>query len=350
MRVCVCPGKYGEDPLEMWEKREAAPFLSTKIGGRAAAAAAAAAAAYAGMDATLINAGGAALRTVQLQDHASLLQVSGTRTLTLFRPQDTRAMYPYPSTHPAHPHSQIVDISRVYADDHPTRRLFGSAVKPWVVTMEVGDVLHVPALWWVHERAVTESIGVTIWTRDERRRSTESELSGLPIPLESDWGERSTFRALGLYLAWLALEVAPVPKAVASGEVEEIPAARAKRTQRWVEGFLDSRYSGSMAEQLQSAATSAASPGPRDWSGCLTEWTLPASEKELRPKFSEAAMGVTEALRALTRDRPTAAVLVAEQYFETIVGFVVGPLELPGFFEHCVIGAIPAAAAADAGT
>lgn len=334
-------GKYGQDPLELWEQHEAAPFLS-QAGGKSASA-------YAGMDATFINAGGVALRTVQLLDHASILQVSGSRALTLFRPQDSRALYSYPSTHPAHPHSQITNISMIYGpQDHPGRPMFGSAVKPWRVTLRPGDVLHVPALWWVHERAVTESIGITIWTRDEGRRSTESELSGLPIPLESGWSEQSKLRAFGMYLASVALKIAPAPKAVAAGEVEEIPVARARRTQRWVEGFLVSRYSGPLAEQLRAAASASAS-GPRPWDGCASEWPLPEgeSEGELREKFGEAAAKVTEALGSLRRDRPTAAEMVSEDYFETLVGFVVGPLELPGFFEHCVIEALPAEAKAE---
>jgi len=248
-------------------------------------------------------------------------------------------MYPYPSTHPAHPHSQITNISMVYAADHPTRRMFGSAITPREVKLEVGDVLHVPALWWVHERAVTDSVGITIWTQDERRRHAELELSGLPIPLESDWSEQSKLRAFGMYIAKLALEVAPAPKAVASGEVEEIPVARAKRTQRWVEGFLNSRYSGSMLEQLRAAAAASAS-GPRRWDGCASEWPLPPQEGDLHERFGEAAARVTAVLGGLSRDRPTAAVLITEDYFETLVGFVVGPVELPGFFEHCVIEAL----------
>jgi hypothetical protein len=252
-------------------------------------------------------------------------------------------MYPYPSTHPAHPHSQITNISVVYAQDHPTRRMFGSAVKPREVTLEVGDVLHVPALWWVHERAVTDSVGITIWTQDERRRYAESELSGLPIPLESEWSEESKLRAFGMYLAKLALEVAPAPKAVTSGEVEEIPAARAKRTQRWMEGFLNSRYSGSVLEQLRAAAAASAT-GPRLWHGCASEWPLPAREGELRDRFGEAAAKVTGVLEGLSRDRPTAAVLITEDYFETLVGFLVGPVELRDFFEHCVIEALLQAA------
>ena len=252
-------------------------------------------------------------------------------------------MYSYPSTHPAHPHSQITNISMIYPQDHPTRRMFGSAVKPREVALEVGDVLHIPALWWIHERAITDSIGITIWTRDERRRYAESELSGLPIPLESEWSEQSKLRAFGMYLAKLALEVAPAPKSVASGQVEEIPIARAKRTQRWVEGFLNSRYSGPLTEQLRTAA-SASATGPRQWDGCASEWPLPGQEGELRNKFNLAAAKVTEVLDTLTRDRPTAAVLVMEDYFETLVAFVVGPVELPGFFEHCVVPALLAVA------
>ena len=38
-----------------------------------------------------------------------------------------------------------------------------------MVRLEVGDALHVPALWWIHERAVTASIGITIYTHDEMR-------------------------------------------------------------------------------------------------------------------------------------------------------------------------------------
>ena len=156
-------GKYGEDPLEMWEKQAAAPLLS-KSGSAGDVVAA-----YGGMEATLMNAAGATLRSRQLRHHATLLQVSGQRTITLFRPQDSRAMYPYPSTHPAHPHSQVANLSNVYSKDHPLRKNFNSGVIPRMVRLEVGDVLHVPALWWIHERAVAESIGITIYTHDERR-------------------------------------------------------------------------------------------------------------------------------------------------------------------------------------
>ena len=64
----------------------------------------------------------------------------------------------------------------------------------------------------------------------------------------------------------------------------------------------------------------------------------------MRAKLGEAAARVTEVLNTLARDRPTAAALITEDYFETVVGFVAGPVEFPGFFRHCVIEALPSVA------
>ena len=175
------------------------------------------------------------------------------------------------------------------------------------------------------------------------RLNADAQLAGLPIPLESEWGELGTFRAFGLYLAKLALEIAPVPNAVASGEAKEVPVARAKRVQRWVEGFLVSRYNGPVAEQLQAAAK-AGGGGARDWGGCAVGWELPATAGELQLKFSKAAERVAGVLRPLRGDRPTAVEILAEDYLETLTDYVVGAVELPGFFAGCVLPQVAAAA------
>lgn len=268
---------------------------------------------------------GVRLRARQLRDGLSLLQVCGTRTLTLFRPKDARLLRPYPSSHPAHPHAQLSNLSRAIEAGASARR----------VLLTPGDVLYVPAFWWVHEQVEEDSISFEVLSRDTERRAAEAALMAAAIPLD-DWGERATRRALGLYLALLVAELAPRPAGVSRHDVEA-PLARGKRCGRWITGWLRSRFGGADGGSGQDGGAESA-----DVDVCAMDWPLPpGGSPALQERFRKAAATVGTALLPLSDARPSVATTLLEEYLETVTSYVLGRSELVAFFERCVVPAVP---------
>ena len=141
--------------------------------------------------------------------HASS-QINGTRRITLFRAQDSRALHPYPSTHIARRHSQVVNISRVSPDPTSTAEanetmfgLYDARIKARQMVMRPGDVLTVPSFWWVHEDILSDSIALTVVSVDKKRARAVATLGTLPIPMETSWIDGQLHCALGRFLATL---------------------------------------------------------------------------------------------------------------------------------------------------
>eukprot|EP01047_Picozoa_sp_COSAG01_P077142 COSAG01_NODE_13787_length_1534_cov_129.433449_2_plen_275_part_01 len=275
----------------MWEKQAVESLLLP--GGR-----------FGGLRANLATKG-VRLRTRQTRDNLALVQVNGSRQITLFRAQDSRNLHPYPSTHAAALHSQVTNISKL-SNGAPgdALRLYGSSVRARRVTLLPGDVLHVPSFWWVHEEALTDCISLSVICTDKKRASAAASLATLPIPLDwFDWEDGPRHCALGRYLASLVLALAPLhDKGI------EMPAARAKRCSRWIEGLISSRYTplgtpvGGGAEKVWGEACKVANSSSMDE-------RLPRPVNVLQPKFSHAAKLIASTIKPL---KPSARETLAE--------------------------------------
>jgi hypothetical protein len=90
-------------------------------------------------------------------------QIYGQKRWYLIPPSHARAMYLYPFLHPSHAQSQLIDLRRVNSSHF---RFFAESRPPlYVVTLQPGDVLFLPACWFHFVEAVNTSISVNVWTR-----------------------------------------------------------------------------------------------------------------------------------------------------------------------------------------
>jgi ribosomal protein L16 Arg81 hydroxylase len=86
-------------------------------------------------------------------------QVYGTKRLTLFAPDQSQYLYPYPADS-ALPHISHVDVEDPNWRRHPDFALAERSV----LTIKPGEMLFLPALWWHHVESLSISISVNQWT------------------------------------------------------------------------------------------------------------------------------------------------------------------------------------------
>jgi hypothetical protein len=93
-------------------------------------------------------------------DHANnfLCQVSGTKRLVLFPPQQTDLVYPFPNTSRI-PHMAQVDIERPDYDKFPR---FAHAT-PLEAIVHSGDMIFLPTGWWHQVYSMSTSMSVNFW-------------------------------------------------------------------------------------------------------------------------------------------------------------------------------------------
>jgi hypothetical protein len=87
-----------------------------------------------------------------------LAQTCGEKEITLFPPQQSAYLYPFPPDTPQS-HVSQVDFARPDRVAHP---LFGKAT-PLRVLLGPGDVLYVPPYWWHAVRSMSTSVSLNFW-------------------------------------------------------------------------------------------------------------------------------------------------------------------------------------------
>lgn len=85
-----------------------------------------------------------------------LVQIRGTKTLSLFSPNDTQ--YLYPNVDPPR-HLSAINLEHLDIKSFP---LFQKA-HPFECTISEGDVLYIPPNWWHHVQTVDASISINYW-------------------------------------------------------------------------------------------------------------------------------------------------------------------------------------------
>jgi tRNA wybutosine-synthesizing protein 5 len=85
-----------------------------------------------------------------------LVQVRGTKSLTMFPPSDTA--YLYPNINPPR-HLSAINLENVDIHAFP---LFPNA-SPVECTICAGDILYIPPNWWHHVRTIEASISINYW-------------------------------------------------------------------------------------------------------------------------------------------------------------------------------------------
>lgn len=91
------------------------------------------------------------------RDQNFLVQVRGSKQLTLFTPEDSA--YLYPNEGEGISHVSRIDLDRVDTAAFP---LF-QAAQPYHCTLESGDLLYIPPRWWHQVRSLAMSISVNYW-------------------------------------------------------------------------------------------------------------------------------------------------------------------------------------------
>ena len=111
--------------------------------------------------------------------HNFYAQLYGTKKFTLFRPTNWPGLYPYPFLHPSHAQAQVNMSERSEVEElYP---LVGS-VEAIEVTLEPGDLLYMPPLWFHQVESMDTSISVNVWT-DSKQTEMVEKMFSVPLPL-----------------------------------------------------------------------------------------------------------------------------------------------------------------------
>jgi hypothetical protein len=90
--------------------------------------------------------------------HNFLCQVSGTKRLILFSPDQSECLYPFPEG------SQIPHLSQVDIDQ-PDLEKFPRFIEASAFNAEIasGDLIFIPGRWWHQVHSLTQAISVNFW-------------------------------------------------------------------------------------------------------------------------------------------------------------------------------------------
>lgn len=122
--------------------------------------------------------------------------VAGTRTFTLFAPDQVRNLYPGPIEHTmAGPQVCLVDLDAPDMERYP--RYADALASARTADLGPGDAIYMPPLWWHHARATSDfNVLVNFWWRDRPEISREPmeafvlsllSLRQLPAPEREAW-------------------------------------------------------------------------------------------------------------------------------------------------------------------
>ena len=91
--------------------------------------------------------------------HNLFAQVIGRKRVTLFAPEQTKLLYPFPKTSP------IAHFSRVNLDDPDLVKFprFPYA-RPLECIVEPGDILFIPIFWWHQVYSLDVSVAISFWS------------------------------------------------------------------------------------------------------------------------------------------------------------------------------------------
>lgn len=125
--------------------------------------------------------------------HNFYTQLYGRKKFTLLRPTQWPGLYPYPFLHPSHAQAQV-NLSR--PSDAKEFPLSGSQLEVYEITLEPGDVLYMPPLWFHHVESMSTSISVNIWTDSQQTTIMES-VHGLIVPFTQVQWHGDHLKAIG---------------------------------------------------------------------------------------------------------------------------------------------------------
>lgn len=125
--------------------------------------------------------------------------VAGTRTFTLFAPDQVSNLYPGPIEHTmAGPQVSLVDLDNPDLDRYP--RFSDALASARTADLGPGDAIYMPPLWWHHVRATADfNVLVNFWWHDRpeiSREPIEAFVLSLLAVRQMPAPERDAWRAM----------------------------------------------------------------------------------------------------------------------------------------------------------
>ena len=134
--------------------------------------------------------------------HNFYAQLYGTKKFTLFKPTNWPGLYPYPFLHPSHAQVQVNLSNFEDIDGFPLVQ----KAEALEITLQPGDLLYMPPLWFHHVESMEVSISVNVWT-DSQQTEVMERIFSLPLPIErAAWSSDHTKRVATSLLIYSVLE------------------------------------------------------------------------------------------------------------------------------------------------
>ena len=124
--------------------------------------------------------------------HNFYTQIKGRKKFTIFAPSEWVHLYPYPYLHPHHAQTQVNISNTNDTDKFP----FITKATGIEITLDPGDLLYLPPLWFRHTETLDTSISVNIRTATEQKEIAQNIFSK-DIPV---WEENTRTKCIGTVL------------------------------------------------------------------------------------------------------------------------------------------------------
>ena len=180
--------------------------------------------------------------------HNFYAQLYGRKRFTLFKPTEWPGLYPYPFLHPNHAQAQV-NLSSPNAVESKLFPLVGR-VEAVEASLEPGDLLYIPPLWFHHVESLSVSISVNVWT-DSKQTETVERLFSLPLPTKKWPNSRTLAVATALLIDNLLTSVCSQQNCASEEDVSKDtapPSDGPERRRHFINQLWKTRYEPLMEE------------------------------------------------------------------------------------------------------
>ena len=132
--------------------------------------------------------------------HNVFVQIKGSKKFLMFPPSLHRHLHIYPALHPMHQQSQIrINKTNLQQNDrYPNFKLWSESGQssPLHVSLQAGEVLYIPPMWYHRVQATSPSASLNVWTPVAARQRTEAAFAAAdPLALGCLSGTTKSERA-----------------------------------------------------------------------------------------------------------------------------------------------------------
>lgn len=152
--------------------------------------------------------------------HNVYVQMLGTKRFILFPPSFHKYLHLFPALHPKHQQSQVILENISSSDGLSIPSYFPNFlswkdldVRPMITTLQPGEILFIPEMWFHHVTSMTASLSLNVWTEVDKSKVFEARfqtidpvLSGCLLQADSKQGRATNARK---YLTHLLMGLFP---------------------------------------------------------------------------------------------------------------------------------------------